>query len=56
MKKILSIIVLVILSFVIGNGTQDAGMNVAKADTPVTGPPLDGGTDGSGMASDNGCQ
>ena len=51
MKKILSIIVLVILSFVIGNGTQDAGMNVAKADTPVTIPSVDG----CGEASDSGC-
>ena len=52
MKKIFSIIVLIIISFFIGNGTQRYGINVAVADTPPvwTPPP-----DGCGESSDSGC-
>ena len=53
MKKIFSIIVLIIISFFIGKGTPQSGIDVAMADTPPidTGPPpIDAGC---GTSSDS---
>ena len=45
MKKIFTVLLLIILSSVIGNGTPDAGLYKANADTPV------GGDGGDGASS-----
>ena len=51
MKKIFSIIVLIIISFFIGKGTPQSGINVAMADTS---PPIDAGC-GTSSDSGDGC-